>query len=55
MECPKCGTEMTGEIAKVDDPKLGEGKKTVVNHECPKCGYRIEKGYTSLAEAKRSL
>lgn len=55
MQCPGCGTEMKGEIAKVKDPDSGGEKKAVVNRECPKCGNRIEKGIMSLAEAKRSL
>ena len=45
---------MKGEISTAFDPDAGE-KKTVVNRECPNCGSRMEKGFMSLAEAKRSL
>lgn len=55
MECPSCGTEMKAEIAKVNNPDPDEGKKAVVNRECPKCGNRVERVKMSLAEIKRSL
>lgn len=54
MECPQCGTEMKAEISKAYDPDADE-EKTVVDRECPNCGSRVEQGYMSLAEAKRSL
>lgn len=55
MECPSCGTEMKGEVTEVFDPEPGEGIKKVVNRVCPKCGSRIERKYTSLAEVKREF
>jgi len=55
MDCPSCGTEMKGEVSEVNDPKPGEGNKRLINRVCPKCGSRIERKYTTLAEAKRRL
>ena len=55
VNCPSCGTEMKGEVSEVNDPKPGEGKKRVVNRECPNCGSRIERKYATLAEVKRRL
>lgn len=54
MDCPNCGTEMKAEISKSYRPEADENE-TVVNRECPSCGSRVEQGYMSLAEAKRSL